>query len=186
MTVHPRLLDHPFYQAWTMGEISRDTLAQYHRAYGEFIEQIPSYWGTVVRALHPQSTVPPRVVEEERHHVLLWERWGNDLGAPREVVHMKKTLSAFEVMTPSQLLGALQAFEVQQPEVARTKKEGLMKHYGMKEDRLAYFDEHLLEEKHIAYGAWLADRFADRQEFEEGFVKGADLIYSSLDLFLSQ
>lgn len=94
-------------------------------------------------------------------------------------------IHALDRMTPSELLGALQSFEMQQPEVAATKKEGLLRHYGFLTDDLRYFDEHQREELHIAYGRSLADRFADPAEFDSGFASGSELIYHSLDEFTS-
>ena len=88
-------------------------------------------------------------------------------------------------MNPSRLLGALQAYEVQQPDVAATKKEGLIRHYGFSASDLTYFDEHQKEEAHIAYGCRLAERFADTREVDEGFAEGAELVYRSLDCFTS-
>jgi pyrroloquinoline quinone (PQQ) biosynthesis protein C len=97
---------------------------------------------------------------------------------------MEKTIAAFDAMPASRLLGAIHAFELQQPEVAATKKEGLLRHYGFRPDRLTYFDEHLNEEKHIAYGLGLAERYVDPAEFSEGVRSGAALVYDSLDEFV--
>jgi pyrroloquinoline-quinone synthase len=185
MNVQPRLLDHPFYQAWTEGEVPREQLAAYHRSYAEFIRQIPAYWQKVVDAFQQDTRRGSGIVQDETEHIDLWELWGKELNPPSVVPDMREVTDAFESMTPSMLLGALQAFEIQQPEVARTKKEGLLRHYGCREEDLLYFDAHEQEEKHIAYGSWLADNFADRKEFNEGLTRGASLVYSSLDKFVA-
>jgi pyrroloquinoline-quinone synthase len=184
MSIQPRLLNHPFYQAWTKGEVSRETLAVYHRSYADFIQQIPSYWQTVVNAFQPDSTLGTTVVQEERDHIILWESWGRSLPTPDEFPSLQEILHAFDDMTPSQLLGAIQAFEIQQPEVAMTKKEGLMRHYKFPQEELGYFDAHQYEEKHIEYGSWLAERYAVKEEYDEGFARGAELAYRSLDRFI--
>jgi pyrroloquinoline-quinone synthase len=187
MDVHPRLLDHPFYQAWTRGEVSLDTLGAYHRTYGQLIRRIPIYWQTVVEGLSPQAPSVVSVVEEEKAHVFLWEEWGKHL--PQESAtpsDFGQTINALDRMTPSQLLGALQAFEMQQPEVAHAKKEGLMVHYGVPASSLRYFEEHLAEEKHITYGGLLAELYAEGAEFEQGFHGGADLLYHALDQFVPE
>ncbi len=69
-------------------------------------------------------------------------------------------------MNSSQLLGAIHSFEVQQPEIAKFKKECLIKFYNFKEDDLIYFDEHM------------------KNEFYYGFEKGQELFYRSLDRFI--
>jgi hypothetical protein len=67
--------------------------------------------------------------------------------------------------------------------VTRAKKEGLMRHYGFRQEDLTYFDVHQLEEKHIEFGHWLAARYADSNEYDEGFTLGAALLYRTLDGF---
>jgi pyrroloquinoline-quinone synthase len=183
MMVTPRLLDHPFYRAWERGEISREELAVYHRSYADLIQNIPSYWQSVVSVLRPDHPTGMTIIQEERDHLLLWEAWGRDFPPPDDFPRLQEALEIFDTMTPSQLLGALQAFEIQQPEVARIKKETLMQHYGLRAEVLSYFDQHIHEEPHIAFGGWLACRFADPQEFEEGFKRGAALFFRSLDAF---
>ena len=183
MNVQPRLLDHPFYKAWMAGEVSLAALSSYHSSYHEFISRVPGYWQRVIEAFQGGSQGAHPLVEEERRHILLWEEWGSRLTPPREFPRLTMLLDALDSMTPSRLLGALQAYELQQPEVAATKKEGLIRHYGFSASDLTYFDEHQKEEAHIAYGRRLAERFADHKELEEGFTQGAELAYRSLDSF---
>lgn len=184
MDVQPRLLDHVFYKAWMAGEVSLPSLAAYHKSYGEFISRIPGYWQRVVEAFQPEFPGEHPVVQDERRHILLWEQWGRRLTPASEFPLLEPLTRELDAMTPSRLLGALQAFEVQQPEVARTKKDGLKRHYGFKDEDLAYFDEHEKEEAHIAFGQHLAQRYADPKEYEGGFARGAALVYSSLDNFV--
>lgn len=184
MDVQPRLLDHAFYKAWMAGEVSLPSLASYHRSYGEFIGRIPGYWQRVVEAFQPEFPGEHPVVRDERRHILLWEQWGSGLAPASGFPHLTPLTDELDAMTPSRLLGALQAFEVQQPEVARTKKDGLKRHYGFADGDLAYFDEHEKEEAHIAFGQRLASHCADPKEYEEGFARGAALVYSSLDNFV--
>lgn len=186
MDVHPKLLDHPFYKAWAAGQVSVESLAAYHRSYARLIERMPSYWQVVLDTFEPDTDSVPPVVEEERSHAVLWEQWGRRLKTPTEVPGMQTVLDALEGMTPSQLLGAIHAFEIQQPGVARTKKEGLIAHYGFDRTDLKYFDEHENEHAHITLGQQLASECADKKEFDEGFVSGARLFYRGLDEFLDR
>lgn len=183
MDPQPKLLDHPFYQAWTRGEVTPQTLGMYHRSYGEFIRAMPTLWKRVVDALQPGSALGATVVQDEVRHTALWETWGSHVPTPGSAQSMLETLCVLEDMTPSALLGALQAFELQQPEVARVKKEGLVNHYGIPESDLAYFHEHEDEAKHIAFGQRLANDYAVPEEYAEGFRRGAELVYHSLDGF---
>ena len=38
------LLKHPFYQAWSAGELSVEALRSYAREYGAFISTVPEGW----------------------------------------------------------------------------------------------------------------------------------------------
>ena len=181
----PRLLDHAFYRAWMKGEVSPQTLGAYHRSYDELVRRIPLYWQRVVESFQPDFPGEHPVVSDERRHVRLWEEWGRSLPFANGFPRLTPLFDSLDAMTPSELLGALQAFEVQQPEVARTKKEGLLRHYGVPQDRLSYFDEHQEEEAHIAFGKHLSEHFADRAGFEKGFAQGAWLLYRSLDPFVA-
>ena len=183
MNIRPRLLDHPFYRAWSAGEVTTDTLAAYHRSYADLVQRVPTYWKKVVNAFQPEDPLGLSIVEEEREHILLWESWGHSLKPPQEYPSLQTLFDTCDRMSPSRLLGVLQAFEMQQPEVAATKKAGLLRHYGFLTEDLRYFDEHQREEIHIAYGRSLADRWAEPAEFEEGFTTGAELFYHSLDGF---
>jgi pyrroloquinoline-quinone synthase len=177
------MLDHPFYRAWMAGEVTPATLAAYHRSYHDLIRRVPEYWQRVIHAFRPEFPGEHPVVSEERRHIRLWEQWGERMAPPADFPRLNNLTDALDSMTPSQLLGALQSFESQQPEVARTKKEGLIRHYGFSEGELAYFDEHQNEEGHIRFGRELAGRHADREEFKEGFTRGSELLYASLDSF---
>jgi pyrroloquinoline-quinone synthase len=182
--VQPRLLDHPFYQAWTRGEVTTATLASYHRAYAAFIERIPSWWRTALEGAGDTSAQGRTIVREEESHIPLWDAWGRLLPDAAIGPDLQSIISEFDALSPAALLGALQAFEIQQPEVARSKKEGLVQHYGFAAHTLHYFDEHEKEEKHIRFGARLAAR-VDEQEFADGFRRGAELVYRSLDQFVT-
>ncbi len=185
MPVQPRLLDHPFYQAWTRGEVSASTLASYHRAYDAFIQRIPSWWQAALDGAGDASLQGRTIVREEESHIPLWEHWGQTLPAAQGTASLQPVIDAFDALSPAALLGALQSFEIQQPEVARTKRDGLLQHYGVTADLLRYFDEHEKEEKHIRFGTRLAQR-VDEEEFAKGFTLGAELVYHSLDQFVGQ
>ncbi len=175
------LLDHPFYQQWQAGKISRQQLAQYAYAYAELVEQMPRWWEQVQEALGCDERW---VVDEEREHILLWRQWMTTLERPLTVPSMADTIAALDQMSPSQLLGSLYAFEVQQPAVARTKFQGLVAHYGFDPAVLRYFEAHYHEERHVAVAESLAQEAADKEAFEHGVDRGARLFYHSLDRFL--
>ncbi|GAB5465523.1 MAG: TenA family transcriptional regulator [Candidatus Kapaibacteriales bacterium] len=185
MELKKRLLEHPFYQAWTKGEITKEQLSIYHSSYREFIGKVPEYWNKAINGLGDDSAYGKKVVAEETEHIDLWEGWVSRLPQNESFPRMTEIMESLDTMTPSELLGAIHAFEVQQPEVAVTKKEGLMCHYGYNEEELKYFDDHQEEEGHIRFGAMLAEKSANKEEFKAGFERGSELFYKGLDLFLN-
>lgn len=185
MEIKHRLLDHPFYQAWTKGEVTKEQLAKYHASYNEFIEEMPKYWQKIIDGFGENGTFAAKVVQDETEHIELWQKWNSKLPKTDEFPTMADLNSELNEMSTSELLGAIAAFEMQQPEVAKTKKEGLLEHYGYEASELTYFDDHMEEEAHIAFGKSLANRFADKREYEKGFTKGAKLFYDALDKYVN-
>jgi pyrroloquinoline-quinone synthase len=180
MNLPYQLLDHPFYQAWSAGAITRVQLARYARSYAGFIAQMPVYWARIGADFQVDTS---KIVAEEAAHAALWDVWSAQLIEPAACPPMTEVLDAFAAFTPSALLGAVQSFEVQQPAVARTKKDGLLAHYGFTETDLAYFDAHLYEQEHIDFGRRLAAAKATPAQYDHGFNHGAKVVYRSLDLF---
>ncbi len=120
------LLQHPFYQAWSQGTLPVSALQAYAREYGAFIATLPQGWLAVGDAAS---------AEVEVQHARLWDQFAAALET--RVVGQATTVQvAALVATAKQLfaskasaLGALYAFEVQQPATAASKLEGLDTHY---------------------------------------------------------
>lgn len=185
MKLHYRLLDHPFYKAWTCGEINAEQLGKYHKSYSEFIEMMPIFWEKALKGLNCENPKGKEVINDEKSHIPLWQLWSCELPEFSEFPKMTGIINSFESMSASELLGAIHAFEIQQPEVAKTKKQGLIEHYGVDAEKLTYFDEHMNEAEHIRFAMEIADKYADKQEFERGFSIGSELIYNGLDMFMN-
>lgn len=188
MELSHRLLDHPFYQAWNRGEITTEQLAQYGAAYQTFMDAVPHFWAKVVQGLDldtsPDAEMASAIVEEEAEHAELWEEWRIDLPDAHDHPRLHRLLDALADMPASELAGAIHAYEIQQPGVAETKRRGLLTHYGWSEGNVTFFDEHLDEEEHLAFGRKIYEEYADSEAFERGFQRGAKLVYHSLDAFI--
>jgi pyrroloquinoline-quinone synthase len=180
--IQPRLLDHPFYQAWAKGEISEERLGAYHSSYADLIQRIPSWWRTITTAFNANTPLARTIIQEEEDHIELWSEWGRNLPSSETRVSLQHIIHTLDSLPPSGLLGALHSFESQQPDVARSKRQGLLMHYGFSAKDMGYFDAHEEEELHIRFGERLSRR-AIREEFQTGLVRGAELFYTSLDAF---
>lgn len=133
------LLEHPFYRAWNRGELSRATLADYAADYGTWIRAVSRGWERCGENDHAR---------EEEHHAALWGDFAGALGTEipdrprhrqvRDLVDVSEHLFARR----STALGALYAFEAQQPATSVTKLEGLRTHYPVDRAAERYFETH--------------------------------------------
>jgi pyrroloquinoline-quinone synthase len=153
------LLKHPFYRAWTNGTLTLEDLAHYARQYYAVESRFPRF----VSAVHsncPDAAARKALLanlndEEsgEVNHPEQWLRFASAVGADRASVagaeaHAKtgECVGAFDRLSrgPWQAgLAALYAYEAQQPEVAKTKIDGLKNRYGLdSRDALGFFETH--------------------------------------------
>lgn len=180
-----KLLEHPFYKDWECGKVTMEQLAKYAESYKDFIELMPEFWKKISKGFSVDNTLIKKIIAEETTHIDLWNNWTEKLPEIEDFPKLIKIIECFNNFTPSELLGAVHAFEVQQPEVAKSKKNGLIKFYGFEIGDLKYFEEHEKEDEHIAYGIELYKNKANKKEFESGFNKASELLYQGLDLYLN-
>lgn len=137
------LLEHPFYRAWRAGQLPLESLRSYANEYGCLVGALPTAW----RTIGAEETV-----REEWEHVKLWDSFASALdtsvGEPVnpqtiELVGACERLFA----EPETALGALYAFEVQQPETSASKLTGLRLHYQLSAASETYFDAHIGESR---------------------------------------
>ncbi len=186
MEIKHKMLEHPFYQLWLDGKVSIETLAQYGKSYNDLIRLIPVYWQKVIDYFNVKEKIYDKIVEEEYWHITLWQKWINKLPEINDYPKLTQLIEELNTFTPSELLGAIFAFEAQQPQIARVKKDCLIKFYGFDEKDLQYFDEHMQEEEHIVFGKALSLVYAHEEEFKAGIEKGSKAFYNSLDVFINQ
>jgi len=145
------LLQHPFYLAWNEGKLTKEQVAVYAGEYGSFIQLISQGW---------QVAGEQAIAKEEEEHYTLWKKFAESLetknmGATIEQVNDLVSSATNNFTTYAGALGALYAFEAQQPNTASSKLKGLRKHYSQWRADETYFTIHqsdfqepaLLEEK---------------------------------------
>jgi pyrroloquinoline-quinone synthase len=143
-----RLLDHPFYRAWSMGSLTREDLQRYAVQYYRWVLAFPT-WLSAAHSNSPdletRQVLLENLIDEERggdHHPELWLRFCDALGLDRRDVLAAEpsaaTADAIGGVTrlcrdldPVAAVAALYAYESQQPEVMRTKRDGLQSRYGV-------------------------------------------------------
>lgn len=164
-----RLLKHPFYQAWNMGTLTEENIGLYATQYGEFIDLVAKGW---------EAAGDPNVAEEEREHSRLWTDFADGLGvgAVRPALTRLPEIESL-VSTSNRLfavkasaLGALYAFEQQQPGTAESKLVGLRKHYSVPAQAEVYFDIH---QSDFEEPRWLAEQMDGLSEADFASAKAA-------------
>ena len=86
------LLTHPFYLAWTRGELSRAALADYARQYYHHVAAFPTYLSAVHARCDDQPTrkqLLDNLIDEEAgspNHPELWLQFAEGLGVSKEDV----------------------------------------------------------------------------------------------------
>jgi pyrroloquinoline-quinone synthase len=189
------MLAHPFYQAWSAGELSKAVLAEYARQYFHHVEAFPR----AVSATHAQCEdsegrflLAENLAEEEgigagkAPHADLWLDFAEGLGADEASVRAADLLpetqgliDAFRSLSRGSYaagLGALYAYESQLPGVANTKIDGLDRFYGVKDDQtIRFFRVHeAADVEHSAVCRDLLNRLPEDQR-EVAVAAGAQL-----------
>lgn len=164
------LLKHPFYVAWSKGELTLDDMKAYAKEYFQLVRRVPAIVERVrdLAQDHKEELVDhiESNLQDEKDHIELWKRFALSLGISEEelLAHQpsQKALDAVngleqaaEEGTFEEAVATMYALERELPEISKTKKEGLSRFYGLEsEDAHIYFDEHLEEEDH--FKVWLS------------------------------
>lgn len=136
------VLEHPFYRRWESGELTRDELATYAGEYRHAVVALADAAGAAAPLAGSDHAV------EERDHITLWDEFSSSLGAEEGPPRLATTRHCVTTWTsaadPLEALGILYAIEASQPEISKTKLDGLVDHYGFEPDSPAtsYFTLH--------------------------------------------
>jgi pyrroloquinoline-quinone synthase len=170
------LLNHPFYQDWQTGKLSREALQLYAMQYYRHVEAFPKH----LRVLAARTDGPVRNVvlenlaEEENPagpHPKLWRDFAAALGVNEEDITACPSLPGTQALVETfrevvgdrpvaEAVAALYAYESQVPEIATSKIDGLKKFYGIDSPKaLAYFAVHEQADKvhRAAWRGWLGE-----------------------------
>ena len=195
-----RLLDHPFYNAWSKGELTREALQTYAAQYYHWVLAFPT-WLSATHAnagdFALRQEILENLIDEERgpeNHPELWLRFCDALGLDRDAVKnvelLPETAQAIAAMrtvsrdmpAPASL-AALFAYESQQPEVMKTKREGLRDLYKLA-DGHAYFEVHeTLDVAHSAGEAAMIEKHGGscHAEIDAAVKTALEATYTLLD-----
>jgi len=148
------VLEHPFYQRWSAGELSADELSRYAGEYRYAVVALAQTSALVAaEAGREHRAGLERHAQEEAAHVELWEEFARasgarPIGVSDDEQALPETQACVEAWTAGEdmleHLAVLYAIEASQPEVSKTKLAGLTAHYGYSEEgpALEYFRLH--------------------------------------------
>jgi pyrroloquinoline-quinone synthase len=179
------LLKHPFYLAWTRGELTKDALTDYARQYYHHVAAFPTYLSAVHSNCDDQATrkqLLDNLIDEEAgwpNHPELWKQFAGGLGvqeaefaATEKQPETKKLIDTFRSAcsqeSTAQGLAALYAYESQIPAICESKIDGLKKHYGFtKPEHYEYFTVHIeADREHSAAEREMLNRYINDGNFE--------------------
>ena len=131
------VLHHPFYRRWECGELTRDELAYYA---GEYRHAVVALAGLAASASDEGHAA------EEAAHVDLWDDFARALDADLDRAPRTETEACVAAWSGTGVEGAaaLYAIESAQPEISKTKLEGLTRWYGFEPETKGtrYFELH--------------------------------------------
>ena len=179
------LLKHPFYLAWTRGELSKEALTDYAKQYYHHVTAFPTYLSAVHAKCDDQPTrkqILLNLIDEEAgspNHPELWKQFAKglsvrdvDLARTEKQPETNNLIETFRSVCSEQStaegLAALYAYESQIPAICESKIDGLKKHYGFIDSKhYEYFSVHIEADKeHSAAEREMLSTYVDNQNID--------------------
>jgi pyrroloquinoline-quinone synthase len=180
------LLKHPFYLAWTRGELSKSALTDYARQYYHHVSAFPTYLSAVHAKCDDQATrkqLLDNLIDEEAgspNHPQLWVKFAEGLGLEAAAVantarqpETNNLIDTFRSVCRDQSIAegmaALYAYESQIPAICESKIDGLKRHYGFNDpEHYRYFSVHIeADREHSAAERKMLSYYINNQNIEK-------------------
>lgn len=197
------LLKHPFYTAWTAGELTHEDLREYAAEYWHHVSAFPSYLSAVHSRLEDGQTrrmVAANLADEEgvgspdgRAHSDLWMDFAKGMGASEAEVksrelqpESRELISSFEQIAredqTAAALAAFYAYESRVPAIAKEKAAGLKEHYGADSATTRYFTLHQTADVMHAkvWRTLISNELANKPEAADQALNAAEQAASTL------
>ena len=147
------LLKHPFYQMWSDGKLTQESLAGYSKEYFQLVKAVPNFMTPII-AKAPEGVVDELIEnqQEESDHIAPWIAFAGELGISQDELisysgtsKTKKAVSDLNALMDTFEGGAcaMYAFEKEIPKISQTKLDGLAEFYGLtSHEATEYFTLH--------------------------------------------
>jgi len=184
------VLEHSFYRRWSAGELSREQLAVYAGEYRHAVQALADGLSRAARGADPSIA---EHAAEEAEHVALWDQFADAVGGDTVREPNAETRACVDSWTAGRdtLEGLVAAYAIEsgQPEISKTKLEGLTRHYGLEEGPATeYFTVHA--ERDHEHAAATRDLIEERLagadherllEIAEGALRGNWLLLDGVE-----
>ena len=204
------LLCHPFYQAWSAGQLTRDDLRAYAQDYYHHVDAFPSYLAAFALRLNEgelRRAVLANMCDEKGvkdgkgkdavPHSDLWLDFAEGMGSSRNlewhrpIAEIRQLIQHFQRVanegTPEEALAAFYAYESQVPRVATEKNRGLRERYKADDKTCGYFALHTTADVYHS-NVWrnqLEERIAANPEAANAALNAAEnaarMLWRALD-----
>jgi pyrroloquinoline-quinone synthase len=193
------LLAHPFYKAWSAGDLTRAELRQYAQHYYHHVHAFPSHLaalglrleeGELRRAILAnmcdEKGVEDSSGRESVPHSDLWLDFAEGMGSTRNLEwhhplrEIRELIAHFQRVasegSPEEALATFYAYESQVPRIAKEKLRGLRQMYGADYKTCGYFSLHATADVYHAqvWRVQLTKRLADNPSAAEKVLDAAE------------
>lgn len=164
------VLRHPFYERWERGGLNRQELALYAGEYRHAVTALAGLAASASDAGH---------AAEEAAHVAIWDEFAAALDADLDREPRAETVACAEAWSGTGVEGAAALFVIEsaQPDISRTKLEGLTRWYGFEPSSKGtrYFELHAeRDHEHAELSRRVLERA--RPEDEDRIVETAERV----------
>jgi len=187
------LLKHPFYQMWSDGKLTQESLAGYSKEYFQLVKAVPSFMTPIIEK--SPVTVISELVEnqqEESDHIKPWITFAGELGISEDelISYSGTTKTRKAVSDLNELMNtfdggacAMYAFEKEIPKISQTKLDGLAEFYGITSNEATeYFKLHT--EADIRHAASWRNILENSSVDSNNLIEIADKSISAQNLLL--
>ena len=204
MIEEKHLLNHSFYKAWSAGELPKETIREYAAQYFQHVSLFPRYLSSIhsnCEDIKTRQILLDNLIDEEKgeeNHPELWMRFAEGMGNSRQKINTTKPMkeisdlvNTFNRLSKSEKyhigLAALYCYESMQPEISETKKDGLKKFYGIKdENTLKFFTVHMHADKwHREVVRNLIKELSNTKDKQDEILRSVEAALDSLNNFLT-
>lgn len=204
------LLCHPFYKAWSAGQLTRNDLREYAQDYYHHVEAFPSYLAAlgmrleegelrraVLANMCDEKGVDGRPGRDSVPHSELWLDFAEGMGSSRNlewhspVPEIRQLIRHFQQVasegSPEDALAAFYTYESQVPRIAQEKERGLRETYGADDKTCGYFALHATADVYHArvWRKQLEKRIAAHPEAADAALDAAEnaarMLWKALD-----